>query len=200
MEPVPSEARDLFASRNDKGNKLMIKSLDIKIFYWLNNFAGQCGFFDKAVIFLADYSQYFLAALFLLFLFFSCYSRKKKIVVLSVTAVSAILARFGIVAVIRYLFYRPRPFLVLPVQQLTSNNGSSFPSGHAAFFFAMATAIYLYNKKWGIIFFVASGLMAVSRVIGGVHYPLDIIAGALIGAVVAYAIFRLSKIKILGKI
>jgi len=171
----------------------MIKSLDVKIFYWLNNFAGQCGFFDKAVVFFADYSQYFLAALFLLLLFFSCYSRKKKIVILSVAVVSATIARFGVVGIIRYLYYRPRPFLVLPVNQLISNGSSSFPSGHAAFFFAVATAIYLYNKKWGMVFFAGSVLMTVSRVIGGVHYPLDIVAGALIGIAIAYIVFRLAS-------
>lgn len=165
--------------------------LDAKIFFWLNGLAGQSGFFDKTIIFLADYSRYFLIAAFFLLLFLAKCSRRKKLVVLSVVFVSAAVAKFGVVEIIRYAHYRPRPFLVLPVNQLISNGSSSFPSGHAAFFFAMTAAIWLYNKRWGIGFFAGSVLMAVSRVIGGVHYPSDIVVGALIGIVVACIIFRL---------
>lgn len=170
---------------------MSVIGLDIKIFLWLNSLAGQCGFFNKAIIFLADYSQYFLIAVFLFLLFLAKCSRRKKLVVSSVVFVSAIIARFGVVEIIRHFYYRPRPFLVLPANQLISNNNSSFPSGHAAFFFAMATAIWLYNKKWGTGFFIVSCLMVVSRVIGGVHYLSDIIVGALIGVIVAYIVFRL---------
>ena len=51
----------------------------------------------------------------------------------------------------------------------------------------MATAVYLYNKKWGIGFFIATILITMSRVIAGVHYPSDILDGAAIGILVAYA-------------
>src|SRR3989338_6972595 len=106
-----------------------------------------------------------------------------------VTVISAFVARFGITEIIRFFYHRPRPFLALPVHQLLTENAWSFPSGHATFFFAIATAIYLYNKKWGTFFFIASILMTVSRVIAGIHYPSDIIGGAFIGIAVALATF-----------
>ena len=83
--------------------------------------------------------------------------------------------------------------MVLDVHQLLPETSWSFPSGHATFFFAMATAIYLYNKKWGIFFFAATVLMTVSRVVSGIHYPFDIIGGAVIGIAVAYLTFSVAR-------
>ena len=168
-------------------------ALDIKIFYLLNNLAGKFPVFDALVIFLADYFQYFLIIFFLWFLFFSAYSRREKIRIFLVTAISVIISRLGIVTLIRLFYHRPRPFMVYQVHQLTAENQYSFPSGHAAFFFAMAAAIYLYNKKWGAGFFAAAILMTVSRITAGVHYPTDILGGAIVGMASAYAVFYLVK-------
>ena len=54
-------------------------------------------------------------------------------------------------------------------------------------------AIYFYNKKWGIVFFVAAILMALARIVAGVHYPLDILGGAAVGILSAYAVFYFAK-------
>mgnify|MGYP001558745976 FL=1 len=75
------------------------------------------------------------------------------------------------------------------MHQLLTESSWSFPSGHATFFFALATAVYFYNKKWGIGFFIATIFITVSRVIAGIHYPSDIIGGAFIGILVAYATY-----------
>jgi len=50
----------------------------------------------------------------------------------------------------------------------------------------MAAAIFLFNKKMGIIFFAGAILMNVSRIIAGAHYPSDIMAGAIIGIFSAF--------------
>lgn len=57
----------------------------------------------------------------------------------------------------------------------------SFPSGHAAFYFALAFAVYLYHKKAGAFFLTGAALISISRVAGGIHYPSDILAGAILG-------------------
>jgi undecaprenyl-diphosphatase len=155
--------------------------------------AGQSKFFDGLVIFFADYLQYFLGIVFLAALSYSAWSRKEKIKIFLITALSMIISRFGIVELIRYLYHRPRPFVAYSVNQLVSNGSYSFPSGHAALFFAMAMAIYFYNKKWGYWFFIAAILMGAARVIAGVHYPTDILGGAAIGILSAYAVFYLVK-------
>lgn len=168
-------------------------ALDLKLFYFLNNFAGKSRIFDTIIVFLASYLQYFLIAIFLLFLYFSAYSKRKKLYIFWTTTISIIVARFGITEIIRFFYHRPRPFIAHQVYQLISENEWSFPSGHSAFFFAMATAIYLHNKKWGIGFFIAAIIMNVSRIVAGVHYPSDILGGMIIGVAVAYTVFYLVK-------
>jgi undecaprenyl-diphosphatase len=166
--------------------------LDTQLFYLLNNLAGKSQFFDGAIVFLASYFAYILIVVFLAFVFFSQYSKSEKLQVFFIAGISTLIARFGITEFIRFFYHRPRPFSTFDnVQQLLTSNEWSFPSGHATFFFALSTAVYLYNKKWGTWFFVATILMTVSRVIAGIHYPSDVIGGALIGMAVAYAFFIL---------
>ena len=167
--------------------------MDINFFYFFNNLAGRSRFFDALVVFLAGYFQYLLIAIFLLLLFFSKYAKREKLRIFWITVVSTIVARFGVTELIRFFYHRLRPFVTYQAHQLLSGNEWSFPSGHSAFFFAMATAIYLYNKKWGIGFFLAAILMNISRVIAGVHYPSDIIGGAIIGIIVAYVVFYFAE-------
>lgn len=174
-------------------------TLDIKLFYFLNGFVGKSQIFDTLVVFFASYLQYFLVIAFFLLLFFSTYSGREKLYIFLVSVASAVIARLGITEIIRFICQRPRPFITLQVNKLLSSgwfysdNEWSFPSGHSAFFFAMATAIYLYNKKWGVAFFIAAILMNVSRVVAGVHYPSDILGGMIVGIVVACVVFYLTK-------
>lgn len=174
-------------------------SLDTKLFYFFNDFAGRHRILDALAVFFAEYLQYLAVAAFLLLLCFSVYSWRKKIRVFLVASVSAAVARLGITEIIRFFYQRPRPFVTLQVHKLLSNGWFyndkewSFPSGHSAFFFAMATVIYLYNKKWGVWFFVAAILINISRVVVGVHYPSDIFGGAIVGLLSGFAIFFIAE-------
>ena len=63
--------------------------------------------------------------------------------------------------------------------------GKSFPSSHAVNNFAMATLFSYYYRKWTWAFVAWASLVALSRPAVGVHYPSDILGGALIGAAIA---------------
>jgi len=67
-------------------------------------------------------------------------------------------------------------------------NLQSFPSGHAIFFFALSTVIYSFNKKLGIFFLAFSTLMSIARIFVGVHWPSDILAGAILGTIIGVII------------
>jgi membrane-associated phospholipid phosphatase len=86
--------------------------------------------------------------------------------------------------------HRERPFAEHPeIVKLSSGGGYSLPSGHTSTAFALATSIALNNKKWYIIVpaYTWAGLVGYSRIHLGVHYPSDVIAGAAVGFVSAYA-------------
>lgn len=168
-------------------------TFDIQLLYLLNSAAGKSPLLDGLIVFLASYLAYIVVIIFLALVSISQYSKREKWEILLVVGVSTLVARFGVTELIRLFIHRPRPFSDLPVNQLLTSTEWSFPSGHATFFFALSTAVYLYNKKWGIWFFIATIFITVSRVISGIHYPSDIIGGAFIGIVVAYATFYIAR-------
>ena len=85
---------------------------------------------------------------------------------------------------------RPRPYAVIPEPEplLRSDIGASFPSGHAATSFAGAVLLaYLVRRSVPALLALAA-LVAFSRIYVGVHYPLDMIAGAALGTAVALTV------------
>ena len=91
--------------------------------------------------------------------------------------------------VLKHLVARPRPWLDLPLVPLVvERDPNSFPSGHtcAAFAAGLAWAGAL-PRKWGALAAVSAVCMGLSRLYVGVHYPTDVLAGAVIGTLCAWA-------------
>ncbi|WP_252989979.1 phosphatase PAP2 family protein [Sporosarcina newyorkensis] len=96
----------------------------------------------------------------------------------------------GIDKVIEMSFFRSRPFVNHDVTMLVDKLDSdpSFPSNHTAGSFALALALFWKRRKMGAVLLVFAGLMALSRIFVGVHYPTDVLTGAFIALVVAFLI------------
>jgi undecaprenyl-diphosphatase len=165
-------------------------TLNLKIFYWLYNLSHHSAVFDRVVIFIAekfDKILFVIALIFFITLFVLHRDWKNKgwvawiyeAVIIGVSVVSAWVVSF----IIKSITAIPRPFIALQdVSPLFIHGGyDSFPSGHATIFFGLATAVYLYHRRAGYFFFIGAILIILCRVIGGVHYPVDIILGAIIG-------------------
>lgn len=94
---------------------------------------------------------------------------------------------------IKPLVERARPWLVLPLTPLvTENDPNSFPSGHTCAAFA-AGMIWVRTLpwRWGRIAAVAMAVcMGLSRLYVGVHFPTDVLVGALIGSLCAWAAWK----------
>lgn len=97
---------------------------------------------------------------------------------------------------VKPLIQRPRPYTAVEglIPLLTSGDPNSFPSGHTCAAFA-AGMIWLRTLpwKWGrVLAVVLAVCMGLSRLYVGVHYPTDVLAGAVIGSLCAWAAWRLS--------
>jgi|SRR3989344_3804246 len=161
--------------------------IDIKLFHFFNDIAGKSFIADAFIVFFAEYLQYLVVVVFLFLLYVSYYTLQEKRRMFQVVIISILISRVGVTDLIRIFYHRPRPYLEIPAHNLLAESAFSFPSGHAAFFFALAAAVYGFNKKWGIGFYISAIVIGISRIAAGVHYPSDIVGGMIIGIFAAYA-------------
>ena len=116
--------------------------------------------------------------------------RRNRRAVLFVTF--AILLSNALIKDLASIYFRPRPFATESVKLLFYRPSvSSFPSIPIDVAVCFATSLGYANKRLGIALFILGSLYAGSRVYAGVHYPSDVIAGALLGASMVYILNRL---------
>jgi membrane-associated phospholipid phosphatase len=109
---------------------------------------------------------------------------------------AAVAINSGITEALRYTINRDRPFKTYPDITKKSDGGSpSFPSGHTSGAFAVATSMSLSYPKWYIIVpsYAWAGTVGFSRMDLGVHYPSDVLAGAIVGAGSAWLTCYINK-------
>jgi len=163
--------------------------MDLFLFQKINSIAYTSKILDWIGIFLTEYILYMVGILFLILLIW----KKNRLMIIS-AGISAVLSRLVIAEIIKIFSHRARPYVALEsVNKLVLENGDfkSFPSGHATIFFAIAMAIYFFNKKLGIIFFLGAIIISIARIFVGIHWPSDILGGAMIGIISAIIINKL---------
>jgi undecaprenyl-diphosphatase len=168
-----------------------------RIFFFFYNFAHQSNVFDNIVVFFAVYFPYIvviLAGLILFFYqkkniskeikFFSWARWKEMVIVFAVSAFARFLA-----LILKDFFHQLRPFdAFTQVHSLFVETGYSFPSGHATSFAALAFAIFFNHKKAGYVFMIFALIIGIARIIAGVHFPIDILGGFILGTIVAVSV------------
>jgi undecaprenyl-diphosphatase len=98
-----------------------------------------------------------------------------------------------IAQVVSRLVERPRPFVSDPGGLHVFGHHAAdpgFPSDHATAAFAIGVALLLRNRAWGTVVLVLATVLAVGRVAMGIHFPSDVLGGALLGTVVALGLHR----------
>jgi membrane-associated phospholipid phosphatase len=118
----------------------------------------------------------------------ACLQRRRGAVLATASAAIALLINQPI----SHLVSRTRPYLAHPAHAhllIARSHDPSFPSDHATGGFALAVAVFLYDRTIGTILLVLAGVLSFARVFVGTHYPGDVVAGALIGGAVAAGLF-----------
>lgn len=159
-------------------------NVDVFLFHWVNDLAGIGGALDAFGIFAAVLLLPILGFLMLPAAFSSKVSEGEPWWKFLAHAALAAGLAYALVRIVGALMFRPRPFVSLPgIKQLVamSPDISSFPSGHASVAFALAFAAWYADRVWGWVFFGIAAAISAGRVFVGVHFPLDILGGFLVG-------------------
>ena len=172
-----------------------LNAADKELFLLINGFVGVVPFVDRiAQWVVSDYLMPIALALSLIFMWFVDRDREirtQRQIGVFVALTSMALSN-SVVFMLNFFYFRPRPFVNDDVAMLFYKpTDSSFPSNAVAAVFGLAFGIWGVNRRLGWVAILAASLYGLARVYSGVHYPLDILAGAAIAAVVTYLVFRL---------
>jgi undecaprenyl-diphosphatase len=146
---------------------------------------------DPLLVYINASEALFVATLVLVFLFANG-ERHRAWRRAALAAVLSAGVALAIAKVLSEIVDRSRPFVVDPSGvHLFSGHAADpgFPSDHATGAFAVAMAIYLRDRRWGSVALAAATLLAVGRVAIGVHFPSDVLAGAILGCGVALIVY-----------
>ena len=172
------------------------------MFFFFYNLAHQSSFFDGLIVFFAVYFPYIVILLALVFLLFhykvlpssnpfeEFINRWKEIILVFFSSGLA----WIVSQILKFLIHTPRPFDAFPqVIPLFSESGFAFPSGHATFFMGLAVALFFINKKISYLFMFFALIIGLARIIAGVHFPVDILGGFILGSLVSALVAYLVK-------
>ena len=167
----------------------MFLELDYNISDWLFSLGRSLS--EDLVIFLASWLIFFLYG-YVGAVFFFAWRRRQWGSILRI--ILAAIFSFIINLIIAYLYFRTRPYAALGFSPVLTPLflDQSFPSSHAAVAWALAVSIWFYNKKNALVAFAAAALISIGRVLAGVHYLSDVLAGGFIGLIAAWLVLKIS--------
>ncbi|MBL7815733.1 MAG: phosphatase PAP2 family protein [Saprospiraceae bacterium] len=117
---------------------------------------------------------------------------QKKSLEIGVSVAATVVEAYAL----KYIVKRPRPYVTYPDLNALDTEGSpSFPSGHTSGAFALATSLSLNYPKWYVVVpsVAFAGFTGYSRMYLGVHYPSDVLAGAVLGSGTAWLTWKVNK-------
>ena len=170
-------------------------SIDLVIFYFLNHTIST-GFLDKFFSIITNVTNWYIAYLILAGIAVVKGGIRGRIVVAGLILLVIFSDQTGY-RLLKEFFGRLRPCDVLTdvILPVGCTGTFSFPSNHALNNFAVAVFVTRFypNYKWA--FFITASLISLSRVYLGLHYPSDILGGAIIGVFFGY-IFSIAALKL----
>ena len=157
----------------------MLNSQDSNLFKWVNNLSVEYASWNPTLFFFAAKMVYVMALILCIYWLFGKTKTKKMILQAALSVGIALLSG----AVISHFVPRDRPFVTFDdVNKLIAHTDvSSFPSQHTLIVFALAGMVILHRKWEGTLWIIAAALVGFARIWCGVHYPGDILFGAIVG-------------------
>jgi undecaprenyl-diphosphatase len=172
-------------------SSMSLHEIDIHSFFFVNKNL-QNSIFDVIMPFITD--RYYLL-IFALAIWLAV-KEKKNVIAPVLIAILSIALSDWVSNMLKHLIERPRPFIALESVKLLVGQGGSFsmPSSHAANSAAIIFSLSFRAKRWVMWSILAIALLvSFSRVYIGVHYPSDVIVGAVVGIIVSLFVIQMYK-------
>ncbi len=174
----------------------LLAGLDVSIFRALNDFCGWSPTLDRIVVHLGVLKgTLFMGTVGVLWYWPDKeMSRRRETLLIMNLAVALSLVVNRVTSTL--LPFRERPMYSIGANAPTFEwhadleHWSSFPSDNATYLFAIAASLWLISGWWGLFFGIFAAFAALARVYLGIHYPSDIVVGALIGIATSLAVNR----------
>lgn len=170
---------------------------NIGLFFIVFGLSNQSQQLDALMIFGARFMIYLTFVLTFL-LAFKGGIKEKKAMILIMLSIPVLLL---FIKVVHLIFYEPRPFMSYNFSPLVDPVGdASFPSVHASLMAVLTFTYFYFKSKWAPLFFLLMLWVSIARIYVGVHYPLDIVGGILVGIIslmIALQIKKFLKITLL---
>jgi undecaprenyl-diphosphatase len=167
--------------------------IDLNIFYFFNHTLS-IPVLNKFFPLITSVNNWYIAYVILLLIAFIKGGRIGRITAIGVLILITLTDQVNS-TIIKDLIHRLRPCIVLPdaITPIGCTGTFSFPSSHAFNNFAAATFIYRFFPKLKWALFLTAALICMSRIYLGLHYPSDVLGGAIFGIISGYLFASLVK-------
>lgn len=158
-----------------------LSEINIELFRMFNDLGKEVMFLNPIMIFFAKYMKYFL--LFGIIMYWFTRKRENRIMIISSIFAFVVAEVFGAIAGAIHSNHQPFAELSNVNQLIGHAIDNSFPSDHAIEFFSICITFLLFKKNLRYVWLAIAILVSISRVWVGVHYPADILVGAILGII-----------------
>ena len=181
----------VIARRRDKTEGMVemdVSEMNIQLFRMINDAGKQYMQLNSYVIFMAAYTVFFLGLAVLTFWFTR--SNENRMMVICAAVAFGVAEITGKLAGKIHTNHQPFAELSNVNKLIEKAIDNSFPSDHTILFFSFCTSFWLFQRGWGFLWVILAFLVGVSRIWVGVHYPVDVLAGAVISVLSAVVVYR----------
>src|SRR5580704_15263668 len=160
------------------------RALDVTLFHWVNP-ALSDSFLDVLMPFVSG-NRYFVPVFIIVIALTLCKGGTRGRVCVFMLLLAVFLGDSIVCNTLKHVLHRPRPFLALANVHMPDGVGrttsGSMPSSHSANWFAATMVLFIYYRRSLWFMLPLALLVSFSRIYNGVHYPGDVLAGAILGA------------------
>ncbi len=159
-----------------------LQSIDVWLYHFVNQ-SWSNPFFDRLMPFVSD-SPWFGCILFCIFLCMVFQGGARGRICALMMILSLAVGNWLVGDMVKHAVGRVRPFHVVPgaILRVGMGDSYSFPSSHAANWFSVTMVMLIYYRRTVWVMLPLAALVGLSRIYNGVHYPSDVLAGALLGS------------------